>query len=106
MVELTELSDENFADFIEGNETVAVDFWAPWCAPCLKMGPIFEELAKEINGIAFAKLNVDDSPQISQQLGVSAIPTIIVFCGGRKVAEITGFRPKESLRAKLEELKG
>lgn len=106
MGKLTELNDKTFKDFTGKNKKAAVDFWAPWCAPCLKMGPVFEELSAEMKEIAFAKVNVDENQAIAQEYGITAIPNILVFSGGKKVGEITGLRPKESLRAKLEELKG
>lgn len=100
---VTELTDDSFKDFVSSNNRVVVDFWAPWCGPCLKMSPIFEELSGEMDGLAFAKVNVDEAQNVAREYGIRAIPAILVFSGGGKVGEITGFRPKEKLEEKLSE---
>jgi len=102
MSNLTELNDGNFRDFINMRQKVVVDFWAPWCGPCIKMSPILDELDSEMNDVSFAKLNVDENQDVSSEFEINAIPTLIVFKGGRKVGEITGFKPKESLKKSIE----
>ncbi|MCF7866746.1 thioredoxin [Candidatus Woesearchaeota archaeon] len=95
------LNAENYEKYTkEGN--VIVDFWAEWCGPCQMLGPIFEELSKEITNVKFAKLNVDEAGEISGAAGVRGIPTMIMFKDGKEIDRITGFMPKESLKQKIE----
>jgi thioredoxin 1 len=96
------LNDAGFDKFIKDNKLAIVDFWAPWCGPCLKMGPNFEALAKAYAGkVAFAKVNVDDSQATAQKFGIMSIPSILLFKGGNMVHQMVGFMPKEMLDAEL-----
>lgn len=94
------LSDKNYKDFTEkGN--VVVDFWAEWCGPCKMMGPIFEELSKEIKGANFAKVDVDENGELAAEAMVRGIPTIILLKDGDEVDRVVGFVPKESLKQRI-----
>ncbi len=91
---------------IDGNigkyQTVVVDCWAPWCGPCRMVGPIVEDLAREMKGkIVFGKLNVDENQATSTKYGIMSIPTLLVFKNGELVDRIVGAMPKDSLKAKL-----
>ncbi len=99
-----EFTDQNFEDeVLKSKKPVLVDFWAPWCGPCQMMGPIIDEVAKEIGKTAkVGKLNVDDNPEMSQKYGVMSIPTLIIFKDGEKVKEMTGVQEKNGL---VDELK-
>ena len=90
--------DENIQKF----PTVVIDCWAPWCGPCRMIGPIIEELAKDMQGkIVFGKLNVDENPQTSMKYGIMSIPTMLVFKNGKLVDRVVGAMPKEMLLQKL-----
>lgn len=98
---MKELNQDEFDDFLGKNGIAVVDFWAPWCMPCLAMAPILEELDKELNDIAFAKVNVDKNVDLARQYGIMSIPTIIIFVNGREVDRIIGVVPKEELKERI-----
>ncbi len=87
-----ELNARNFKTHIEKNDIpVVVDFWAPWCGPCLMMAPQFEEAAKHFPlKVRFAKLNSDNYPEIAGMYGIMGIPTMIVFRKGKEIARTSG----------------
>ncbi len=78
---------------------VLVDFWAPWCGPCRTAAPLLEQLGREQAGrVVVLKVNTDEHPQPSAQLGVRGIPTFVVFKGGAEVARQAGVLPLEPFR--------
>ncbi len=103
-----EFTDSNFSsEVLEAAQPVLVDFWAPWCGPCRQIAPMIEQLASEnIGSIKVGKLNIDDSPNVSQEYGVEAIPTLLLFKGGQVINRMVGAQPKSRLQAALDQAKG
>jgi thioredoxin 1 len=76
-----------------------VDFWAPWCPPCRKLGPLVDALAQEKAGaLQVGKLNVDDHGAVAERYGISSIPTLLLFRDGALVEQRVGALPLEDLR--------
>jgi len=99
-----EIDDASFEQkVIKSDIPVLVDFWAPWCRPCLMAAPVLEELAKEYaDRITFAKLDVDQNAQTAAKYNIMAIPNLIIFKEGKPVSQIVGFKPKEELKKNLD----
>jgi len=96
---VTEITDTTFDAFVDGNEIVLIDCWAPWCRPCRMLAPVIEELAEELKGkVAVGKLNTDENQGISARFMINAIPTMLVFKNGVQQESLVGLMPKESIR--------
>ena len=98
---IIEVITENFmSDVIErSKETpVIVDFWAPWCEPCKQLTPVIEKIVKEKNGnVILAKMNIDESPEVAQQLKIQSIPAVMAFSDGQPVDGFIGVQPEKNI---------
>ena len=97
----TEITTANFeTEVLKSEKPVLIDFWATWCGPCMRQGPIVEELAEE--GYAVGKVDVDQNMELAQQFRVVSIPTLILFKNGAEVQRFVGLTSKEDLKNALE----
>lgn len=94
------VTDEAFETAVlQSPKPVVVDFWAPWCGPCLRVAPILDKLAGEYEGkLIVAKVNTDENPKWAMQYGVQGIPTMIFVAGGKLVHRQVGALPEPILR--------
>jgi len=100
------ITDADIDEKIKKYEKMVIDCWAPWCGPCRMVGPVIEELAKEMQGdFVFGKLNVDENPATSSKHQIMSIPTLLIFRDGNLVDRLIGAMPKDMLKAKLENYK-
>ena len=96
-----EITVANFeTEVLKSEEPILIDFWATWCGPCMRQGPIVEELAEE--GYAVGKVDVDQNMELAQQFRVVSIPTLILFKNGAEVQRFVGLTSKEDLKNALE----
>ena len=85
---------------LSASEPVLVDFFATWCGPCRMMAPTIDEVSQEMAGKASVyKLDIDEAPQIAQQLGIMSVPTFMVFKDGKIASQTIGAQPKENILA-------
>jgi thioredoxin 1 len=98
------VNDANFEQKVLKSEIpVLVDFWAPWCRPCLMAAPVLDELADEYAGrITFAKLDVDQNTKTAAKYGIMSIPNLIIFKDGEPISNIVGYKPKAELKGGLD----
>jgi putative thioredoxin len=97
------------ADVLEASmrQVVLVDFWAPWCGPCKQLAPAIERLVAATGGKArLVKMNIDQEPEVAEQLGVKSIPAVVAFQRGRPVDGFVGALPESQIKGFLERLVG
>jgi thioredoxin 1 len=98
-----EIKDENFKEeVLDSKLPVLVDFWASWCAPCSRVAPTVNEIAKEYQGrLKVCKLNIDESAQTASKYGIMSIPTLALFKDGKLVERTVGVVSKSTVEEKI-----
>ncbi len=101
-----EFTDANWeSEVLHSPIPVLVDFWAPWCGPCRMLAPTIEKLAGELKDkVKVGKLNTDENQETPGSLRISAIPTVLVFQGGKEVDRLVGVNTESKFKASLSKL--
>jgi thioredoxin 1 len=96
------VSEEMFERVLASERPVIVEFWAPWCSPCLAIAPLLDQIAAErADEVKVVKVNIDEQPGLAARFGISSIPTIVLFEGGVPVAGTVGSGRKTDLEKAL-----
>ena len=98
------ISDQTFEqEVLKSDIPVLVDFWAVWCQPCLMVAPVLEEIAEEYEGkLKVCKMDVDNNRQVAAQIGISSIPTLLLFKDGKLVESMVGALPKQLITPNID----
>ncbi|MBQ7126892.1 thioredoxin [bacterium] len=99
-----EINASNFDNEVINNiGTTVVDFYADWCGPCRKMGPILEEVESEMmSKVKFVKINTDNNLEVAKKYQISGLPTLMVFKNGEPAERLVGLMPKSSIITNIE----
>lgn len=100
-----ELTEPIFAETIENNTLVILDFWAEWCGPCKAYGPVYERISEEFPDVVFGKIDTEEQQALAGMFGIRSIPTTIAFKEGIGVFMQPGALPEAALRDLVEKLK-
>jgi len=101
-----DLTTKNFNETLDSNEIVIIDFWAPWCGPCIQFAPIFEKVSDQFPDVVFGKVNTEEQQAIGTQYGITSIPTIMVVRDGIILLNQAGSLPEEAFDKLITHVKG
>lgn len=97
-------TNEDFCKALQEGKTVLVDYWAPWCSYCRRIGPAYEKIAEQYEGrIAVAKVNIDEQPRLAQAEHIEVIPTLVLYKNGQAVGSVVAPESKAAIEAFLKE---
>jgi len=104
MSNVLEVNDMSFEDeVLKSDKLTVVDFWAPWCGPCRKLGPVLDEIANEFDGkIKVVKVNTDDNFKTAKEYQISGLPSLLIFKNGEAKEVLVGLMPKSSIVSNIE----
>ena len=104
MGNVIEINDSAFeSEVVNSSTPVLVDFWATWCGPCRKLGPVIDEIAENYEGkVKFVKVNVEESIETAKKYSISGLPSLLIFKNGEAVERMAGLMPKSTIISNIE----
>ncbi len=93
-----------FHQALEGEKPVLVEFWAPWCVYCRRIGPAFDKIAEQYaDTLAVGKVNIDEESELADRFNIEVIPTLVIFKNGQRVADIVAPESKAKIESFIAE---
>jgi thioredoxin 1 len=99
------VTTEKFDEVAQGDGIVLIDFWAAWCGPCKRFGPIYEQAAERHSDLVFGKVDTEAEPELSERFGIASIPTLMVIRDGVIVFAEPGALPEPALENIIEQVR-
>ena len=98
------INQKQFEELIHGEKAVLVDYWAPWCGYCRRIGPAYEKVAEQYEGqIEVVKINIDDEPQLANSEHIEVIPTLVLYQKGQALNFVVAPESKAAIDAFIEQ---
>ena len=99
-----DITDDSFEqEVLNASTPVVVDFWAPWCGPCRKLGPVLDEVSEELGEkVKIVKVNTDENLKTAKEYSISGLPSLLIFKDGQAVERLVGLMPKSSIISNVE----
>ena len=99
-----ELNREQFLNHLNAGKTILVDYWAPWCSYCRRIGPAYEKIADQFSSkLLVAKVNIDDEPLLAHHENIEVIPTLVLYQNGKAIASIVAPESKAAIESFIAE---
>ena len=100
-----EITNQNFDEITSQDKPVVIDFWATWCGPCKRLGPIIEEIAAEYDGKAIVgKCDIEENDDLTEKFGIMNVPTVVFLKNGKEVDRVVGLAMKNIYQDKINTL--
>ncbi len=96
-------NNQEFQKALAEGKTILVDYWAPWCTYCRRIGPAYEKIAEQYGDIIVAKVNIDEEPLLAQQEQIEVIPTLVLYRNGQTIGSVVAPESKAAIEAFIEE---
>lgn len=97
-----EINEKNLDEIVAGGKPVVVDFWATWCGPCKRLGPVIEELAAEYEGkVVIGKCDIEENPELTEKFGIMSVPTVVFIKNGQVCDSQVGVAGKPVYEQKI-----
>ena len=94
---------ERFQELLKGDKPMLVDFWAPWCSYCRRIGPAYDRIAQQMEGVEVVKINIDEEPALAEAEHIEVIPTLVLYRGGEAIGSIVAPESKAMIESFIRE---